>query len=204
METRERNRVLSVGELWRVFTAHILPILLAGALCCGLLFGVSKLIVPQKFASTATMYVLKQENAANNEYTPADYQLALNVVDDCMYFVKSHAVLAEVIDTLKLDISVKNLYDMISVENPDNTRVIEVTVETKNAELSKKIADCLCVTASEKIAGETGTEQTGVYEWGTLESLPCNAPGTSRYILAFIVGAAVAYAVFFARWLKKA
>ena len=84
--------------------------------------------VPQ-YASTATLYILRQADGATASDASSDFSLALKVVNDCTYLLKSHTVLDEVISSLNLDMEYEDLYDCVSTSNPEDTRILEVTVK---------------------------------------------------------------------------
>lgn len=196
MERQETIRVITLADLWEVFVHHFGPIVLAAMMCVAVLLSYSLFLQQPKYSSTSTLYILKQENSNDYVYTQSDFSLALNVVNDCTYMVKSHEVLDEIINDLNLDLDYKTLYKSIAINNPDNTRVLEVTVETDNAENSKKIVDAVCRVAANKINDTMGIDQVNVYAKGTIDINPSNSIGMTTYIVAGIVGAVVAYAVF--------
>ena len=196
METQGTEREITLTDLWEVFIRHIVPMLLAAILCVGLLAGYSKLILKPLYNSTATLYVLKQDKASDYVYTQSDFTLAMNVVNDCTYMLKSHTVLDDVIEELGLDMSYSELYSSISTSNPDNTRVLEVSVKTGSAERSKQIADSLCRIASEKITAAMGMDQVNVFAAGTLEVRPCNTVGLTKYVIAGIAAVVFVYAIY--------
>ena len=195
MDEQGTERTVSLAELWGTFKSHIIPILLAVLLCDGLLFGYSELISEPKYNSTATLYVLRQDRADGYMYTESDFTLALDVVNDCTYMLKSRAVLNEVIDKLSLGMSFDELCEAVSVSNPDNTRILEVSVRTDSAAVSKRIVDCVCRIGADKIGEAMGTEQVYLYSEGTLEDEPCNTVGLSVFAAVGIGAAVVMYAI---------
>ena len=200
METQTESAI-TLAELWEILKNHIVHILLVVLLCEVLLFDYSGLILQPQYNSTATLYVLRQKNADDYVYTPSDFTLALDVVNDCRYMLKSHAVLDDVISELGLDMSYDELYDRIETSNPDGTRILEVSVKTLSAQESKRIADCVCRTASDRISAAMGMDQVNIYSEGILEDKPCNSIGFSGYAITGISAAAVMYAVFLTAYL---
>ena len=196
MEAQMTDRVITLADIWEIFIRHLIPIILTALLCVGLLAGYSVAIVEPEYNSTATLYVLKQDKTSDYVYTQSDFTLALNIVNDCTYMLKSHAVLDDVIEKLDLNMSYKELYNAISTANPDNTRVLEVSVKTPSAQESKKIVDCVCRIASEKITAAMGMDQVNIYASGTLENKPCNTIGLTVYAITGIAAALLVYAVY--------
>lgn len=201
MERRDAERVIALEDIWGVFISHIIPIVLSAAIVVALMFAYGTIALIPEYSSTSTLYILKQENSNDYVYTQSDFTLALNVVNDCAYMVKSHEVLDSVIDKLGIDIGYKELYNDITINNPDNTRILEVTVETKNAEMSKQIVDAVCSAAANKINRTMGVDQVNVYSKGTVSNAPSNSIGMTSYALAGIATAVVVYIVYLVAFL---
>lgn len=201
MERQNTMRIITLADLWQVFVRHIIPIVIAAALVVGVLFAYGTFLLTPKYSSTSTLYILKQENSNDYIYTQSDFNLALNVVNDCTYMIKSHEVLDSVIDKLGLDISYKSLYNAITINNPDNTRILEVTVETKDAELSKQVVDEICRTAAGKINKAMGVDQVNVYSKGAIGLKPSNSFGIKFYAVAGIASVVVMYIIYFVAFL---
>ena len=85
---------------------------------------------------------------------------------------------------------------MISTSNPENTRILEVTVEADSPELAKRIVDRLCEIGQDKIAEAMGFQQVNLFEYGTISDEPSNRMGIFTYALIGLVGAIAAYLVF--------
>lgn len=110
----------------------------------GLFLLICLTYVPQ-YESTATLYILRQDSEqSGSSSVSSDFSLALNVVSDCTYLLKSHSVVAAVIDELHVAIPYEELSKSISTNNPDNTRILEVSVKVGSPELAKSIVDSIC------------------------------------------------------------
>lgn len=180
-------------DIWAILRAHILPIILAAALCVSALYVYARFFRTPKYKSTATLYILKQDNGSDYAYTQSDFTLALNVVNDCIYMIKSHEVLDDTIDELGLNMSYADLYKIVKTNNPDGTRILEVSVEADTPDEAKRIADSVCKIGAEKISKTMSMDQVNIYNWGTRDTKPSNAIGLSKY---FFLGAGVAVFVF--------
>ena len=104
MKQESNMRMATIKDLWQVLLRNLWIMFLVAVLACGAVFTVNRLTFVPEYESTATLYILKQENGKDYQYTSSDFSLALNVVNDCTYMLKSHAVLDQVIDDLKLDL----------------------------------------------------------------------------------------------------
>lgn len=195
MKHESNVRTATLKDLWQVFLRSLWLMAAAAVLCCAAVFAVNRLTFDPQYQSTATLYILKQENGEDYKYTSSDFSLALNVVNDCTYMLKSHAVLDQVIDDLDLDMEYGELSKNISTVNPDNTRILEVTVKTGDARLSQRVVDKICQVGAESIAKAMGFEQVNLYEYGTLNEKPCNTLGAKVYVLTAVVAAVLMYTV---------
>lgn len=197
MENYEDMRVISLRELWEILTKHLLVIALAAVLAVVVAFVGVKITYEPMYESTATLYILRQgdENMSSGDAS-TDFSLALKVVNDCTYLLKSHTVLNETISDLKLDMSYRDLYKAVSTSNPENSRILEVTVQADSPEKAKRIVDHICELGKEQIAAAMGFEQVNLFEYGVLDQNPCNGISILTYGLVGVVAAVAAYAVF--------
>ncbi len=191
-ETR-RIRTLTISDFFRLFVKKFWLIVLVTVVVVGAVLVQQSFFFTAKYESTATLYILKQENESSYTYTSSDFSLALDVVNDCTYILKSHAVLDEVINELDLDISYQTLYKSISTNNPSDTRILEVTVTTESAVLSKNIADKVCEIGITRITDAMGFEQVNLYENGLLSVEPSNSFSLLIYILIAAIAGAITY-----------
>ena len=100
------------------------------------------------------------------------------------------------IQKLELQTGYKALSESVSTSNPENTRILEVTVESDSPENAKRIVDALCEIGQEKIAEAMGFQQVNLYEYGTLSSKPCNTTSMTTYLLAGVIAAILVYSAF--------
>lgn len=197
MENNINNtRVITIRHLLQILIHRLWIMALAAIVCAGGLFIINQLTFTPQYNSTATLYILRQDTKDQVYNTDSEFSLALKVVNDCTYLLKSHAVIDEVIDTIGLDMTYEQLNRKISTSNPDNTRILEVTVEADTPEQAKEIADNLCQVGQEKITEAMGFQQVNFYERGTLNYQPCNKVSLTFYVLIGIVAAMLVYAIF--------
>ena len=201
MKQETTTRAVSIADLWLVLRRAFLWMLAAAVLCCCGVYAVNRLTFSPEYESTATLYILKQENGKDYQYTSSDFSLALNVVNDCTYMLKSHAVLDQVIADLDLSIRYSDLAKRISTVNPDSTRILEVTVRTGDAQLSKQVVDKVCQVGAENISRAMGFEQVNIYEYGTVNARPCNTLSMRVYLLAGAAAMLLVYAAALLRFL---
>ena len=127
-------------RLWLILVALFLGIGIAGA-------GSAFLITPQ-YKSEAKLYILSKETTLTSL---ADLQIGSQLTQDYKVLVSSRPVMEGVINHLKLDYSYKELAGKLTVENPQNTRILSLTVRDENPYMAKQIVDDIANTASDYI-----------------------------------------------------
>ena len=177
-----------------------LAVLLAATVITGLWWAALQIFDTPEYAATATVYVLAQPQEEQSEEA---FALALKLVEDCRFMHKSSAVLSAVIDELGLDMDTAQLSQQITVENPADTRFLEVTVRAASPELARQIADTLCAKAEDKITGTLGSHYTALYSPAIADTTPCNRTGILDYAKIALATALLTYTVLLLDHLKK-
>ena len=177
MEQENNARSVTIADLWDILVHRLWIIVLVSFLMTGVVFVYQTLTFQPRYTSTATLYILRQGEDESKSQAKEDFTLALNVVNDCTYILKSHAVLDEVTDLLSLDISYDALSKSLTTRNPDDTRILEVSIESESPEEAKRIVDSVCEIGSRKIQEAMGFNQVNLYEKGIIRSEPSNRTG---------------------------
>lgn len=191
-------RVITLKDLWDLFIQRIVVIALVAVIAAGSFFALDMITYKPQYSSTATMYILRQGGGEHTSSGEAanELSLALRLVYDCNYFLKSRTVLNTVIEDLGLNMTYSQLHSRISTANPTNTRILEITVRGDSPEQAKAIVDRICDIAPGKIADAMGFSQVNLYEYGTLPVGPSNSPNLLKYGMVGVAAAVVAYAVY--------
>ncbi len=147
-----------------------------------------------QYSSTATLYL-------GSQGTEEDYSVALKLISDCSYIMKSHSVLEQTALNLQLDLPSEDLEKQITIKNPEGTRILEVIVEADSPQSAKDTVDMLCLLGTDKIAATIGFQQITVHEFGTLDMEPCNQPGLVIYLLIAVIAASLIYSIFLLQYI---
>lgn len=197
MEDHGTNKVVTLKDLWELFLQRLWVMILAAVIAVGG-FGVFKLVTYEPlYKSTATLYILRQnDDTITSGDASNDFSLALKVVNDCTYLLKSHTVLDQVISKLGLNMDYETLYKSVSTYNPSDTRILEVSVEAENATEAKRIVDKICQIGQQSITDAMGFEQVNLFAYGTLEKEPSNSTSLLVYLIIGLAAAVLTYSVF--------
>ena len=196
MDKNETGRVVTFKDLWNLFVQTFMIIAAVALAGTVLFFAAMRITYDPRYESTATLYILRQSESTSSGDASNEFSLALKLVNDCTYFLKSHVVLDQVIEDLDLNMTYKQLYNSVSTHNPDNTRILEITVEANSPEQAKLIVDQICQIAPEVIEEAMGYEQVHLFENGILNTVPSNQTGILVYMLIFVMLAVLTYGGF--------
>lgn len=195
MNETNTQQVITFSDIWELFLQRLVGILLVTAIAVSGFAIYNKITYRPLYQSTATLYISGDDSFEGNSSADAynTYTLAMKVVNDCDYLLSSRSVVDQLIIGMDLKVDYSVLQSRISTNNPTNTRILEVTIEAESPNLAKQIVDRLCEIGEEKINEVMGTNYVRLYEYGTLNVLPCNAIPKSTYI---IIGALTAVITF--------
>ncbi len=146
--TSNEDMEIDLLELLRAFWHRLWLIVLAAVAGGGLAWAYSRYVLTPQYTSTAMLYVLSKETTLTSL---ADLQLGSQLTKDYQVLITSRPVLEEVIGELELDISYRKLREKISVENPADTRFLNVTVVDPDPRLAKQIVDEVAARSSDYI-----------------------------------------------------
>jgi capsular polysaccharide biosynthesis protein len=177
MNQTNNTKPITLKDLWYIFVQRIIIIALVAIITTVCSYGIARSQYKPQYASVATLYILRSneyQNSSSNEISD-ELSLALKVVADCTYILKSRTVINHVIDELDLNTNYSQLYKKISTNTPHNTRILEVMVQADSPEIAKKTVDLLCEYGQKQMQTATGFNQVNVYEYGTLPTAPYNS-----------------------------
>lgn len=118
MNQKANFKTVTLKDLWGIFVQRLWAIILAACICCGGFLVFNRMTFVPQYASTATLYILRQADGATASDASSDFSLALKVVNDCTYLLKSHTVLDEVISSLNLDMIYMTVYLLLIRKTP--------------------------------------------------------------------------------------
>ena len=90
------------------------------------------------YSSTSSILVLSKETTLTSL---ADLQLGASLTSDYTVLITSTPVMEQVISDLNLDMTAEQLKESVSINNPTDTRILEITVNNTDSKMAKKIVD---------------------------------------------------------------
>ena len=169
--------------------------MLAGAVLLG---SYHTFMIHPSYQATAQLYITNTDSMI----TFSDLQLSAALTDDYARIIKSRGVMKRVIEELELDINYKQLQNLITVNNPDSTHIIEIVVTCDDLELSRNIANALLNISIEQIYQIIGSSEPTVIDYSEAEAVENVTPSLKKYLLlGALLGAAIVCIILVARML---
>lgn len=162
-----KNDVIEI-DLWDLFLAlkeKFLVILAAGLLAGCLGCALTAFAMPSVYTSASSILVITKETTLASL---ADLQMGSQLTNDYEVMITSRPVLEAVIENLGLDMEYKELREDIAINNPADTRILEISVESPSPELSRSIVNELTRIASGFIGDKMEVVPPKVIEEGEL------------------------------------
>lgn len=172
-------------ELFYVLKKKILLILMA-ALIGGCAAGAyTQFFMTPVYSSMSSILVLSKETTLTSL---ADLQLGASLTSDYTVLIKSTPVLEQVIENLNLDTTVEELKNQISINNPTDTRILEITVQDTDAGMAKKVVDEIANVSSDYIGDKMEVVPPKVIEVGKIATVRTSPSVKKNIMLGFLLG----------------
>ena len=159
----KKERIFDVRELCHVLFKKIWLLLLVGLLSAIVLFYLSVYVIEWKYESTTKLYILSKQDSTS-EITYSDLQISSQLIKDYMALITSRLVTEQVIHELALPMKHEELIQLIHLDNPDETRILAITVTCSDPVLAKQIADHLRIAATNVITSFNDFEHVSKIE----------------------------------------
>ncbi len=193
MENEQQESGINLVEYLLLLLSKWWIIVIATLVCAGAMFAYTKFIATPMYKSDASIYILQK--AAD---TQSDVNVAKQLTKDYERMIKGRRVLEEVIANLNLNVSYGDLKNMVTITNPTDTRILEITVSGSDPMLVHDIADEVCEVSVKNISEiMQGKEIAQISETASTPKSPYS-PNTARNVLiGLIVGFVATCGVFF-------
>lgn len=165
-------------KLWLIVSAAIIT-------AC-VFAGYTHLRIAPTYVSTATMLVLAQETTLSSL---ANLQLGSQLKGDYTILITSRPVVETVIENLGLDMTYKQLASRISTENPEDTRILYISVTLHDAKQAKAVVDEVARVSSQFIAEQMNIVAPKIVEEGVVPSGRSGPNLAKNTVIGFLIGA---------------
>lgn len=162
-QTQNEEIEIDLLELFYVLLGKIWIIILVTALGLGIAAGYTLAFIEPVYSSTSMLYVISKSTSITSL---ADLQVGTTLTKDYAVFITSRPVVDRVIEDLELDMTYGEFVENVSVDNPNDTRFINITVNNHDAYMAKTIVDKLTDVSAEYMGEIMATEPPNVADYG--------------------------------------
>lgn len=187
--------VIDIRELLHVFKKNMWIIFLCSVLFATIIGLYSKYIATPRYSSTTKLYILTK-SASLSSLSLSDLQIGTQLTKDYMVLVKSRPVTSKVVKNLGLDMTHEQLIRIMTITNPTDTRILEITVNYPDAYLAKTIVDEIAKVSSEQIAQIMDIEEPNIVEEGYLPTTWTTPNVKKNTLIGAVIGFTLSTAVF--------
>ncbi len=192
MDEREKDEIeidllQLVGVLWEKVGV------IAGATIGSALIAllVTQFLMTPMYESTASVYVINRQGEVGSA-TSSDLSAATSLTYDFEHMVTTHRILEPAMKRVGLEMSVEELARRITVTNPSNTRILEITVEDEDPEMAKRIVDELSAIAAETIVEIMEIEKVNSIDEGLVADKPSSPSMKKNIAIGGMLGCLIA------------
>lgn len=180
-----KDLFLEIVSFWK----WILLTLILGAVIA---YCVSKFLMVPQYESTAQFYVLSKSTSITSL---ADIQTGTNLTNDYMVVVEGRPVLEQVIENLGLDETYSSLKKKVTLNNPSNSRILEITVRDADPEQAKETADEIARVSAAFIKQKMDQDAPSIIQKGYTDGEPVSPNTLKNTVIGGLAGMCLAIAV---------
>ena len=196
---RENEEIeIDLLELFFVLRKNIVAIILASLIGTAV-FGVySFLIAKPVYESTAKLYILSQSTSLTSF---ADIQISNSLAKDYEEMIFSRPVVMQVAQNLNLDYKYGELKGMMTVNNPADTRCLNITCHSNDMQEAADIANEFATVAKRQISEIMDTDEPALYENAIANENPIKPEKLKNMIIGFLLGFILACGIIIVRYM---
>lgn len=184
---------IDLRELFFELLIHWKVILLSTIMVGVIAFVISFFLITPQYESTSALYVLSKSTSITSL---ADIQMGTNLTNDYIVVVKGRPVLEQVISNLSLEEeNYESLSKKVTLNNPSDSRILEITVRDPDAKQAKRIADEIAEVSSAFISEKMDQDPPTIIQRGYADGEPVSPNIAKNIVLGALVGAFLAIAV---------
>ena len=167
---------------------------IVAAACVGALVMIvySFVLATPIYQATSKLYVMSASDSAINL---SDLQIGSYLTSDYQEVFSTWEVQEMVLQHLGLNYTYPQLESMITISNPSNTRILNITASNSNPQLAASLANEFASVASRYISETMKTDEPSLLSEALVPSKPVTPRKTLNTILGFLVGALLMIAI---------
>ena len=192
IEYKDDEIEIDLKDLLFEVIGHWKLITISTILVAAIAFVISAFVITPQYESTSELYVLSKSTSITSL---ADIQMGTNLTHDYEVVVQGRPVLEQVISNLELEETYKSLSGKVALNNPTNSRILQITVTDPDPLRAKYIADEIAEVASAFIAEKMDQDPPTIIQRGYADGQPVSPSIKKNTVIGALIGAFLAMAI---------
>jgi len=189
---RDDEIEIDLGALFFELLGHWKMICLSSILVGIIGLVISVFLITPQYESTSELYVLSKSTSITSL---ADIQMGTNLTNDYMVVVKGRPVLEQVISNLNLEETYGSLKGRVVLNNPSNSRILQITVTDPDSARAKLIADEIAEVSSKFISAKMDQDPPTIISYGYADGKPVSPNTMMNTAIGVLIGAFMSMAL---------
>lgn len=185
---------INLKEVYSYFKSRLLWMLLA-IIVIIIIGNIYTIITRVPMYQSNTTIVLVGESKKG--YSQTDSQLNQNLIGTYSEIITSRKVLQQVIDNLKLKMTVDELSKNISTSSVEDTEIIRITVNNEKKKMAAEIADEVAKVFSDEIQDIYNLENVAIIDKAEEADEPYNINYVKDNVIYLMIGIVLSFGVVF-------
>ena len=183
---------IDLRELAHVLLNKLWAILLCMVVCAVAAFGGTKAMITPQYTATSVIYILSTSTSITSL---TDLQVGSSLTADFIALSKSRPVVERVIEQLDLDTTYSELVNRVSISNPTDTHLLQISATNPDPELAAEIANAMTEAVKEQISEVMNTDKPNTVEKAIVPKLPSSPNVPKNTMMGGLLGAVAVAAV---------
>lgn len=185
---------INLKEVYSYFKSRLLWMILAIVVIV-IIGNVYTILTRVPMYQSNTTIVLVGES--KKEYSQTDSQLNQNLIGTYSEIITSRKVLQQVIDNLKLKMTVDELSQNITTSSVEDTEIIRITVNNEKKKMAAEIANEVASVFSEEIQDIYNLENVAIIDKAEVAKEPYNINYVKDNVIYLMIGVVLSFGVVF-------
>ena len=190
---------IDLKELFEVLKSKILVILATTVIFIAVSAGVTKFMITPMYSSTAQLYVISSTDLSQL----TNLTMGTQLTQDYMEIVTTRGVVNKVIDNLGLDLDYEEMLDKIAVENPADTRIMEISVSDPDPEEAMEITQELAEVTADTVSSKMDVKAPTIIEDAYLADEPDSPSMLRNVAIGGLLGLILSAGVFIIQFIMN-
>lgn len=195
----EEEDTIDLVELFYVLWGHIWQILLCLVLGAAVAFGYTRFLVTPLYKAASSIYIVSASN--NSVVNLTDLQIGAQLTADYRELMYSRPLLEDVIENLDMEMTTRELSQMITITNTSDTRILKITVTSPDPVEAADIANELVEQACIYLPQIMETEEPNLVERAIPPTVKSSPSYSKNIVLGGLVGAVLCCGVLVLQYL---